>query len=531
MNPIDRIAQPGKTPDPDRRVEILVVGGGPAGASAAIAAAKAGAQVLLVDENPVEPGLMGLDTPLYFGGRYTNAVHAPERLMEAVFAANPLLEEALEAGAEVELGVACWGAFTAGYALKSLPGSIAGLADAQTTTMVGFERIIIATGARDVAFSFPGWDRPGVMGARALTALLHTYDAFAGRRLAVLGSGELALRTALLALSRGLEVAALIEVEDQVQGPADLAAEVETQGVTILTGHVPSQAHGGVDGVEALEVSPRAGGPVVRLDCGTIVQAVSLTPVVELLDVLGAELAMRPGVGGHAPVSPDGIATSVAAVFVAGEAAGVPGGASLGVEAACESGRRAGQAAAASLSHGSAPEASQTPAEGSDAVAYQQAWMRALMAASPAKTIICQCEEVSREALLAVRPPAYLGPPSPAQAARDLTRLLEDGPANQDQIKRLTRACMGPCQARRCREQVALALACAANEPAERVPLAGYRAPVRALPLKVLAAWDETPAMARHWDVWMGIPGQWTPYDDIGTEREALSAGILGGQE
>ena len=189
MNPIDRIAQPGKTPDPDRRVEILVVGGGPAGASAAIAAAKAGAQVLLVDENPVEPGLMGLDTPLYFGGRYTNAVHAPERLMEAVFAANPLLEEALEAGAEVELGVACWGAFTAGYALKSLPGSIAGLADAQTTTMVGFERIIIATGARDVAFSFPGWDRPGVMGARALTALLHTYDAFAGRRLAVLGSG------------------------------------------------------------------------------------------------------------------------------------------------------------------------------------------------------------------------------------------------------------------------------------------------------------------------------------------------------
>jgi hypothetical protein len=162
-------------------------------------------------------------------------------------------------------------------------------------------------------------------------------------------------------------------------------------------------------------------------------------------------------------------------------------------------------------------------------VAYQQAWMRALMAANPPATVICQCEDVSREALLAVRPPAYLGPPSPAQARRDLGALLRDGLANQDQIKRLTRACMGPCQARRCREQVAHALACASNESAERVPLAGYRAPVRPLPLAVLAAWDEADAVSRHWDVWMGIAGQWTPYDDIGTEREALSAGILGG--
>jgi hypothetical protein len=162
-------------------------------------------------------------------------------------------------------------------------------------------------------------------------------------------------------------------------------------------------------------------------------------------------------------------------------------------------------------------------------VAHQQAWMRALMAANPPQTVICQCEAVTREALLAVGPPTYLGPPSPAQARRDLGTLLRDGPANQDQIKRLTRACMGPCQARRCREQVALALACASNETAAHVPLAGYRAPVRPLPLAVLADWDESAAISKYWDVWMGIAGQWTPYDDIGTEREALSAGILGG--
>ena len=160
---------------------------------------------------------------------------------------------------------------------------------------------------------------------------------------------------------------------------------------------------------------------------------------------------------------------------------------------------------------------------------YQQAWMRRLLSMNCAQVLICQCEEVTREALLAVRQPAYLGPPSAGMARRDFATLLGDGPANQDQIKRLTRACMGPCQARRCREQVALALACAGNESAARIPLAGYRAPVRPLPLSVLADWEEARAMSSHWDVWLGIPTQWVPYADIGTDRELLHAGVLGG--
>ena len=206
-------------------------------------------------------------------------------------------------------------------------------------------------------------------------------------------------------------------------------------------------------------------------------------------------------------------------MFLAGEVAGAPGGAGLAIEDAEACGRRAGRAVLASLGRAPAPAHAPGPSSPLDAVARQQAWMRALMATTDPSVVVCQCEEVTREALLAVRQPDYLGPPPPALAARDLGRLLEDGPANPDQVKRLTRACMGPCQARRCREQVALTLACASKRLAGRVPLAGYRAPVRPLPLSVLAAWDETPAMAAGWDVWFGIPGQWTPYADIGTER------------
>jgi thioredoxin reductase len=516
----------GKVPPPERRVEVLVVGGGPAGAAAALEARAGGAEVLLIDENPISAGLMGLDVPHYWGGRYTGAVQAKARLMERVFAANPSLEQALEAGVDVELGVYCWGAWVPGYGLASLPGPLAGLADEERSWMVGFQRLIVATGARDVVLAFNGWDQPGVVGARAFEALLTPYDAFAGQRLAILGSGPLANRTAALALARGLEVAAMIDVGEE--SPDD-AGKRAFAGVERLSHHVPARACGAANGVERLTVRHLASGAEQTIDCDTVVEAVSVTPAVELLDVLGASLAMQPALGGHAPVSADGTATSLAEVFIAGDVSGTPGGASLPQEEVEASGRRAGRAALASLGRGSAPAPARRATSSVNAVARQQAWTRALMATSDPSVIVCQCEEVTREALLAVRQPTYLGPPPPALAARDLGRLLEDGPANQDQIKRLTRACMGPCQARRCREQVALIVACASNESAEHIPLAGYRAPIRPLPLSVLAAWDEDPSMAAQWDVWLGIRGQWTPYADIGTDREHLYDTLLGG--
>lgn len=522
----DRKSQSGKVPEPDVRVEVLVIGAGPSGVAAATAAAKGGAQVLLVDETPVGAGLMGLDAPFFFGGRYTAAVQSRQRMMAQVLAARPGLEDAHEAGVQIELGVSCWGAWTPGYGLASLPCALAGLADEERAWMVGFERLILATGARDVVLSFKGWEQPGVLGARGLESLLTDYDAFVGRRLVILGSGELGLGCARLARERGLEVAAIVEVEDAVR--ADPAA-FRALGAECLTGFAPLEARGGRDGVESLVIGNLQSGNRREVICDTIVQAVSLTPAVEILDVLGAQIAMQSRLGGHAPVSLDGAATSQPHVFIAGDVAGVPGGSHLTAEAAIESGRRAAHSVLASLGRRSAEDFAERTDQGLDAVTVQQTWARALMAQNGDSVIVCLCEEVSRQALLSVQPPAYLGPATPTQAARGLARLLQDGPPNQDQIKRLTRAGMGPCQGRRCREQIALTLACASNCSAELIPLAGYRAPVRPLPLKVLADWNEAPVMGRHWDVWMGIRGQWAPYADVGTDRETVNDDLLGG--
>ncbi len=517
----------GKFPPPESSAQIVVIGAGPAGLAAALDCARAGAQVLLVDENPVSASLMADDAPLYFGQRMTGAVQTKARLIEQVFAANPGLEEAFELGVDVALGTYAWGAFLNGDGVRSLPGAVVGLADEDRSWMVGFERLIVASGARDLALGFPGWDQPGVMGANGLHALLTTYDAFAGRRMVILGSGDLALSTALLALARGLEVAAIVETRDTPQGSPDLMARAAAAGLEVLTGHVIERAEGGIDGVERVRLAPIAGGAARDIDCDTVCLAVGLVPAIELLDVLGAKLIVDSARGGHVPVVVEGVRTSRPEVFVAGDAAGL----GLGVEAAKAQGRAAARAALESLGlaamTGAAPP-TPTPMP-ADVLAYQTDWARALLRQGDGSVIICQCEEVTREALLAVRQPAYLGPPSNKMGARGLDSLADDGPLNQDQIKRLTRACMGVCQARRCREQVALTLAVVADVPVETIPLAGYRAPVRPLSLKVLAAWDEAAGMSAGWDVWFGIPTQWTPYADIGTEREGRHAEILGG--
>jgi Pyridine nucleotide-disulphide oxidoreductase/Sarcosine oxidase A3 domain len=347
---------------------------------------------------------------------------------------------------------------------------VVGLADSERSWLVGFDRIILATGARDLAMAFPGWNQPGVMGAAALQMLLTRYEAFAGRRMLILGSHDLALETALLAQERGIEVAGIVEVRDTPQGCGELVAKVKASGISIRCGMTIAEAKGGIDGVESATLSS---GETIA--CDTICMAIGLIPSIELVDAMHGPRALNAMRGGYIPAG-EPIVTAV------GDCAGLTD-------------------------------------TGFDHIAYRMDWMRALSSVSADDTIICQCEEVTRADLIGVQPPHYLTRPAP-MCARSLETLLEDGPANQDQIKRLTRAGMGVCQGRRCRDQVAMLLAIEADQPFGTIPLATHRAPVRPLPLKIMADWQEPAAMDAAWDVWFGIPTAWVPHEDIGTPHE-----------
>jgi thioredoxin reductase len=507
----DPVSTNGKQFAPRECAQLLVVGAGPAGCAAALEAARLGLKVTLVDENPLDPALMGLEVPFHFGGRMTGAVRNRNSMTQAIVANAPALGEAFEAGVDVRLGVAVWSLVAPRPGVVWVGRRAAGLTDGAESWFIGFDAAILATGRRDVGVAFPGWSLPGVMGATAAYHLLRRYDALEGRRFVILGSGPEATAIAEALRSAGRSVAAIVEAASEVIDSAGCARLAES-GVKILAGAMVRRALGR----EWVE-----GALIVRLDdtqsettiaCDTIVLATGAAPAVELFDIAGAGIVFRPESGGHVPlVDADGRTTELM-LFGAGDCVGVKADPP---DATAAEGVRAARAAATALAAGSdgnwtKPVAETPPAK--QALSPRLLWASAARLVAEADTHVCQCEEVSLDDLLGVRPPRYLRRDQPAQRARDLASLANEGRINQDQVKRLTRAGMGLCQGRRCREQIGAALAEATGVALGAIPLPSYRAPVRPLPLAALADESEQPALAEHWDTWFGIESQWIPF-------------------
>ncbi|HXP76971.1 MAG TPA: NAD(P)/FAD-dependent oxidoreductase [Stellaceae bacterium] len=512
----------------ERHVSLAVVGAGPAGLAAAITAAKAGVEVLLVDENPVSQALMGLDVPFHFGQRMNAAVQNKARMVERIVETNPGLAEAFELGIDVQLGVYAWGAFVKGPSLRGMAKPVLGLADEERSWLVSFDRLILATGARDLGLGFPGWEKPGVMGAQAALSLMQRYRAFEGRRLVILGSGALGLRVAGAALEQGLEIAGVVEVARDVLGPDALRPPLSAARVPFFGGHAVKQVLGKTEaeGVVLVRVGDD-GAPIPgterQVACDTVVSAIGGVPNVELMDVLGCRLSFDALRGGHVPVLDADHGTSAPCVQAVGDCAGVFDRKIADPELAVAEGRHAGVVAARALGAALAEsEQLSEPGPSFDAVRHWQRWLQAALATGGPDVMVCQCEEVTRRELVELRPPRYLNWGGSQLRTRDVPALAKDGPVNADQVKRLTRAGMGTCQGRRCREQIQMLLAMSAGVPPEQIPLASYRAPVRPLPLSALWPHDETQETRDNWDVWFGIPAQWTAYWDMGAVSPAV---------
>jgi thioredoxin reductase len=504
--------------------QVLVIGGGPAGLAAAVEAASRGAQVVLVDENPVPPTTMGEDVPLHFGGAVSPLARNRNAMTEAFVASDPAIEAAFEAGVDVRLGTTAWGLYANGESVGWLPGLMAGLADTDRSWLLRCERVIVAAGRRDMGIAFPGWDKPGVLGATAAERLATRYGALAATRAVILGTTAEALVCALALRGAGVEVAALVEQADAAVGPPELLASLARTGTEILTRHVVREALGR-DAVQAVVLSAvnRDGSPVPgarerRIACDAVVLGIGAVPVIELLDALGCRVAFQPERGGYAPVLDSSNRTSVPHVWAVGDACGIWPAKSLVRALAEAEGRAAGSDAAASLGPAAAAPAAAAArpvAPALDMEAYRLDWVRASVVRGSGEPYVCQCEEVTAREILEVRPPRYLGAASDRRNDRSLISLLGEGPPNPDQVKRLTRAGMGPCQGRRCREQVACLLALGAGTGLGDVPLAGYRAPVRPLSLALAADGQEAAEMAAEWDTWFGIAPQYRLAEDL----------------
>lgn len=219
------------------------------------------------------------------------------------------------------------------------------------------KRLIIATGAGEKSLAFENNDLPGVYGAGAVQTLMNVHGVEPGKRVLMVGSGNIGLIVSYQLRQAGVEVVALVEAAPKIGGYLVHAAKLRRAGVPILTRHTIVRAVGKdvVEGADVAQVDDSwkpIPGTERRIDCDVICLAVGLTPLTDILWQAGCQMAYVPALGGHVPVRDHSMRTSNPRVFVAGDAGGVEEASSAMI-----SGEIAGISAAASI--GMMPEGAQ----------------------------------------------------------------------------------------------------------------------------------------------------------------------------
>jgi thioredoxin reductase len=443
----------------ETQVDVAVVGGGPAGIAAAVAARRAGASVALIDEYAAPGGQIWRRR---FDASDTRALPADARRRIADFDAS---------GAVLLAGRSVWGVPEPGVLL--LTGS--------SPARVRAGAVVLATGAYDRPVAFPGWTLPGAMTAGGAQALSKGQGVLPGKRVLLAGAGPFLLPVAAQLSAGGAEVVAVAEAtrrRDWLAAGPRMAAypgrlleylRYRTSVRRIAWGHVIVRAEG--DGrVQRATIAkaspdwaPRGGERTFEVDA--VCTAYGFTPSVELARALGCELDEE-------RVAHDAdMATSIPGVFVAGEAAGVGGADLAQVEGELAGAMAAAHAVgAAAASDGHAARASRRPAD-LTALRARRAKLAGfagilsdlfdprpgLLGLATPTTVLCRCEDITAGAI---------------------DDAVARGADTMSALKIVTRAGQGPCQGRICER-----LVCERLQEPERF---SARAPIRPIPLSVL---------------------------------------------
>lgn len=450
---------------PMNHYDLIVLGAGPAGVSAALLAAKKGLSVALFDDNPAA------------GGQVYRAAIMPDAKMDgAESRAGETLRDALSrSNVRLFLGHVVW-AVTGDYRVDALgpEGAVA-----CTTTI-----LLVATGTTERVVPFEGWTLPGVIGLAAATILLKSQRALPGKTTLVAGCGPLLVAVAGNTLKAGGEVKAIVDIASRNEWLGTAAAVLArpaifkqslSYGLPILRARTPLFSRHTLvkvspQGDQLLcELAPcdASGRPVAGIRQEILVDCVAvghgLTPSTDITRLLHAKHHYVREAGGWIAQTDANGQTSRERLFVAGDGAGVRGAA-----AAIEQGKRVGLACVSLLRDNALPE--------QEAANLSRAWqhaarfgrsMAAMMAlreghveSIPPDAVVCRCEDVTRA---------------------DIEQACLAGARDVNQLKAWTRCGMGPCQGRTCGDIAAELLANKLSVARESVGIFSPRTPLRPL--------------------------------------------------
>ncbi|MFB7599359.1 NAD(P)/FAD-dependent oxidoreductase [Streptomyces sp. NPDC056160] len=435
--------------------EVLVVGGGPAGMAAALAARRRGARVVLLEAGDDVGGQYWRHLP---GGRAGTG----ERLWQHGWDRFVAMREELLAdeGCEVVTGAHVWSVDRRDDA-PPLVHVLVGEPDGQGREPRTYDpaALVLATGAYERTLPFPGWDLPGVFTAGAAQALAKGERVAVGRRVLVAGAGPFLLPVVSSLLRIGAEVAGVVEAA----GPAQLvggwatrpwqllaarhkagelagyARRLAARRIPYRTGAAVVAAHG-TDRVEAVTVArlTRDWAPIPgtgrRIEVDAVCVSHGFVPRTELATAAGCAL----GVDGAVTVD-ERQRTSVSGLLTAGELTGIGG-----VDLALAEGEIAGAVAAGGVPAPGAVRERAVFREFAARLAAAHGIRPGWRAWVDDDTVVCRCEDVTAGAL---------------RRTAELT-----GSRGLRSLKLTTRAGLGLCQGRTCGRAVEDLLT-GANEP------------------------------------------------------------------
>ena len=463
-----------------RHVELLIVGAGPAGLSAAIAARRHGLEVLVVDDQPTPGGQIWrnveavADTPraAILGRAYVEGLDTVGRFRAS--------------GALYEPGTQVW---------QVEPGPRAFMTRCGAASSVEARCMLLATGAQERPAPFPGWTLPGVMTVGAAQIMLKTSGQIPTDPVWIAGNGPLAFLYAAQLVQAGGQVAGYLDTTPAVR-TADTAPHLAAailgapgdllKGIGWITAlrrrvsyvrHVTQLEALGVNRLERLRYVTARGG-TATVDTRLLLVHEGIVPTIHQTLSLGCRHGWNADQDSFAPLLDPWGETSERGVFVAGDGAGIGGATAARLQGEIAALRIA--ATVGRLTDDDADVAARPLRSRLRRALAPRPFLDSLYRPRPGifvpsdDTLACRCEEVS---VACIRAQTAAGRPGP------------------NQVKAFTRAGMGPCQGRQCNYTVARVLAAAEGRSVPDVGIYRVRPPFRPVTLDELAALDTADAI------------------------------------
>jgi len=294
--------------------ELVIIGAGPAGLCAAIEASKNNLKVLLIDESDRPGGQLFLQTHKFFGSRHHMAG------VRGFQIGNDLLKQASDYGIELLLNTIVWGIYP--------DKRVAFATEGEKKCSVIAQNILISTGALEKAIYFKGWTKPGVMSAGAIQHMMHVHRVLPGKKVLIVGSGNVGLIVAYQLAQAGADVVGVIESLSNIGGYQVHAGKIRRMGIPILTSYTIVEAQGTpcVESAVVAKIDDRGiiiNDTELEVLCDLVCLAVGLRPFDELCRVLDLKMVYIPNLGGFVPLHNENMETSFNGIYVAGDVAGI----------------------------------------------------------------------------------------------------------------------------------------------------------------------------------------------------------------